>query len=322
VAKKSISTKKLGEAKRMVRRIIAHYLGQDRSGKAAKGKPAQIEPLAGGLTNLVFSVHDTRGDFIVRLGADAGKISAFMKEQWAMAKARELGVPTPEVLQVGNEAAPVPYMISRHSKGTEATFHPERLHIVKQMGHYAAVINSIPTDGFGSTFEWSHNQLSHNATWSEFLQNELKMDEKLETLATCGMLGPARIKRLRAKLQGAAGKGRVPALNHGDLRLKNVLVDDKGAISCILDWEHCTSNLAPEWELSIALHDLSIDEKQELLDGYGLNGEQISAISPAWKAMTLINYAPAVQLAAKSKNTAELERYRIRFAGELDLYSL
>jgi hygromycin-B 4-O-kinase len=48
-----------------------------------------------------------------------------------------------------------------------------------------------------------------------------------------------------------------------------VLVDDKAKIVCILDWEHCTSNLAPEWEMSLTLHDLTMDEKQEFVAGYG-----------------------------------------------------
>jgi aminoglycoside phosphotransferase (APT) family kinase protein len=322
VAKKYMA-QEVTQAKRMVRRIIDHHcLGLNHGHGDARDRPARIKQLEGGKTNLVFFVRHASGDLIVRLGAHAAKINDFMKEQWVIAEAREKGVPTPEVLQVGNEAACVPYMISRQALGKEATFHPEKMSIIRQMGHFAAMINSIPTTGFGATFEWSLNELSHNASWTEFLENELKMEEKLEIFTTCGMLDGTRIKRLRTLLEGAAGRDRVPALNHGDLRLKNVLVNDKGAISCILDWEHSTSNLAPEWELSLALHDLSIDEKQEFLEGYGINREEISRISPVLKALTVINYAPSVEQAAKSKNSAKLEQYRVRLAGELDLYSL
>jgi hygromycin-B 4-O-kinase len=319
---KTVSANELRAAKRMVRRIIEHHFGETDPRQRDKNNAAEIVRLTGGLTNLVFAVHVSQGDFIVRLGTDAGKLSAFLKEQWAIARAREMGVPAPEVLQVGSEAAPVPYMVSRQSEGTEATLHPRRMHIIRQMGRYAAVINSIQTTGFGSTFDWSRNRLSQNASWNDFLQNELKLEEQLETLADCGMLAPARIRKLRATLEGAVEKDRLPALNHGDLRLKNVLADDKGAISCILDWEHSISNPAPEWELSIALHDLSIDEKQEFLEGYGLRAAEITAISPIAKALNLINYASAVRRAAKSKTAGRLERYRARLAGELDLYSL
>jgi hygromycin-B 4-O-kinase len=188
------------------------------------------------------------------------------------------------------------------------------------MGRYAAMINSIQTQGFGSTFEWCRNELSQNASWAEFLRNELKLEENLSFLAEHGMLNVPRMKKVRTTLERAARKNRVPYLNHGDLRLKNVLVDEKGAISCILDWEHCVSNLAPEWELAIALHDLSIDEKEEFLKGYGLSGNEISAISPVLKALNLIDYGASIRAAAKLKGTTQLEWYRARLQGQMDLY--
>ena len=39
------------------------------------------------------------------------------------------------------------------------------------------------------------------------------------------------------------------------------MVDDDGEIAAIIDWEECLSTIAPQFELSISLHDLSIDEK-------------------------------------------------------------
>jgi hygromycin-B 4-O-kinase len=190
------------------------------------------------------------------------------------------------------------------------------------MGRLAARIHSIRTTGFGSTFEWTLNRLSHNASWDEFLENELHTEDRIQTLESCGMLQGGRIQQLRKTLETAAGKDRVPALNHGDLRLKNVLVDEEGAILCLLDWEHCSSNLAPEWDLALALHDLDIDERDEFLKGYGIAADEVLRISPVLKALTLINYAPAVHKAAKSGNDAQLERYRMRLSGALDLYSL
>ena len=307
--------KELKQPKKTVRDIIAWHFGD-------KDRKPEIERLSGGITNQVFCVRGKKHSYIVRLGADAGKINDFLKEQWAIAKAREGGVPAPEVLEVSVEAAPVPYMISRQSKGTEATYHAGRSAILREMGRFAAIINAIPTAGFGATFEWSLNRLSHNTTWAAYLENELELEKNLETLGSAGMLDPPRIRKLRTTLEGASRNDRAPALNHGDMRLKNVLVDEKGRIACILDWEHCTSNLAPEWELALALHDLSIDEKQDFLEGYGLTGKQISGISPVLKAMAIINYAPAVRHALHAKKEDKIEWYRIRLAGELDLYSL
>ena len=303
--------------RRLVHKIINHHFGA-----SAPGEKPKIEELSGGKTNYVYAVQHATGNLIVRIGADSNKLCHFMKEQWAIAKASELAVPVPKVLEVGHEAAHVPYMIAVQSAGTEATYHPERNLIIQELGHYAAMIHSIQTTGFGSTFDWSQNELSHNVTWADFLTNELRLEEALEILLTNDMLTAPRVRKVRAALEAAGEQGRTPRLNHGDLRLKNALVDAKGTISCLLDWEHCTSNLAPEWDLSIALHDLSVDEKQAFLKGYGIKSDNLSAMSPTLKALNLVNYSPAVKRLQKSRNAGKLEEYRARLRGELDLYDL
>ena len=113
-----------------------------------------------------------------------------------------------------------------------------------------------------------------------------------------------------------------PTLNHGDIRLKNVIIDDKAKIIAIIDWEDCSSNIAPFWELSIALHDLSIDDKQAFLEGYGLPAEEFSRKAYALKALNIINYAPQIERLAKRKDKKTLEQYRLRLNGYLDMFSL
>ena len=297
----------------MAARIIEHHFGS---------APKRITHNASGLSNLVFSVQHSQGDMIVRLSPDQARLNSYLKEHWAITAARKAGVPVPEVLECGNQVVPIPYMVSRKTVGNPAAHHPERLRIVREMGHYAAVINSLKTKGFGSTFEWSHNRLSHNATWLEFLHNELRMGEKLDILEGAGMLSKPLRRKLRTTLENAAGKTRKPALNHGDIRLKNVLVGNTGQIVAILDWETATSNLAPEWELSLALHDLSIDEKHAFIEGYGLAPRKLVDIAPVIKSLNIINYAPEVERLVKAKDTAQLEQTRIRLSGVLDLYSL
>lgn len=301
------------EARALASRLIMHHFGE---------KPKRLVYQAGGLSNFVFLVKHSGGDFVVRVSPEPSKINAFIKEQWAVAKAREVGVPTPEVLEVGNEVVPHPYMISRRVEGLEATWQPSRMQILHEMGRYAALINSVPTSGFGSTFDWSNNQLSRNETWGDFLHKELKLDARLGLLEKHRMLPPPQLTKIRSTLEGAAESSPTPALNHGDVRLKNVIVDGYGLITALIDWEHCVSNLAPQWELSLALHDLSIDEKQEFLEGYGLRAGQVAEIAPVIKAMNLINYAPEIERLADSNDTARLEQYRLRLSAALDLYSL
>jgi aminoglycoside phosphotransferase (APT) family kinase protein len=300
-------------AKKLARRIIEHHF---------KTKPKRLEHQTSGLSNFVFLVHHSDGDFIVRINPDPTKLNAYLKEQWAVNKAREVGVPTAEILEVGNEVIPHPYMVSRKAKGKEATEHPERLTIVKEMGRYAALINSVSTDGYGSVFDWSSNQLSRNATWKEYLHGELRLDARLALLKKHRILPPKKLEQVRSLLEKAGKRSLKPSLSHGDIRLKNVLVNDTGKITAFLDWEHCVSTLAPQWELSLSLHDLTIDEKQEFLLGYSLPSKKLTDIAPVIKALNLINYAPFVEQFANLNDKARLEQYKLRLSGALDLYSL
>jgi hygromycin-B 4-O-kinase len=111
-------------------------------------------------------------------------------------------------------------------------------------------------------------------------------------------------------------------LTHGDIRFKNVVLDETGKIRAILDWENCTSNLAPQWELSIALHDLCIDEKEAFLEGYGISPREYAHFAAAIKTLNLLNYSDAIKDAIATNNHARLEELRARLNGTFDLHSL
>ena len=304
--------KEVKKWREMARQLIEHHFGS---------KPKRIIYKASGLTNFVFAAAHSEGNFVVRLSPDATKINHFIKEQWAQEKASEAGVPIAEILEVGNEVVPHPYMIVREINGQEATFHENRFEIVREMGRYGALINSIPTKGFGNTFDWSSNQLSFNETFAEYLENALQIESKMETLEKHKMISKEKLKTLRKIFNDAKKLKIKPHLTHGDLRLKNVLVGEDGKINAIIDWETCTSNIAPQWELSLALHDLWIDEKQAFLDGYGISEKEFREITPLVRAFNIINYAPAVENIIKDKDKKKLEQYRTRLGGTLDLYS-
>jgi aminoglycoside phosphotransferase (APT) family kinase protein len=306
------ANKEIKRAREMARAVIAHHFGNK--------KPRRIEHKTTGLSNFVFAVAHAEGDFIVRISPDPTRINSFIKEQWAQNKAAELGVPTPEILEVGSDVIHQPFMISRVVEGHEATFHPQRFEIVREMGRYAALINTIKTEGFGATFDWSNNQLSRNNSWREFLETELRLEDRLKTLERHKMLDAAQTKKIRKILLDASKQKLKPTLNHGDIRLKNVMVNIDGQITALLDWEHCTSNVAPAWELSLALHDLSIDEKQLFLEGYGVKEKNLIEIMPLVKAINFINYAPEIERLANEKDKVHLEQLRTRLSGALDLY--
>jgi hygromycin-B 4-O-kinase len=295
------------------RKIIEHHLG---------GKAERVVAKGGGITNFVYEVNHPEGDFIVRLGSSPAKVKEYLKEQWAIARAGEAGIPTAEVLEVGADLVPLPYMVARKVEGTEATHHPERFAILREMGRLTRLIHNVATDGFGHTFDWSSNRLSRKETWAEYLHGELKVGPRLDVLEEHAMLDKVAMKRLRALWREVEGWDASPVLNHGDMRLKNVMVNEAGRITAVIDWEFCSSNVAPYWDLSLALHDLSVDAKHEFLAGYGLSEARVREIAPVLKAINVVNYAPFVERAVEEGDKSKLEQYRTRLSGALDLYSL
>ena len=298
--------------RRLAQKIIRSHFGEPAS---------RIVYRSSGRTNFVFVINHVEGQFVIRISPDTERLGEFKKELWATQKVRQAGVPSPEVLTVGNDVISEPYMITRRVTGTEASHHPKRQRIVHQIGEYAAIINSISTEGFGTNFDWTDNGPKY-LTWDDYLHAEFKLDERLDFFETAKVLSKTDLDTLAQILEDTKTTHIKPALNHGDLRLKNVIVDDDGEMAAIIDWGECLSTLAPQWELSIALHDLSIDEKHILLEGYGLDGSTFEQMTPLIKAFNIINYYSAIRQAVEQDDHKTLNEFKLRLRGSLDLYSL
>jgi aminoglycoside phosphotransferase (APT) family kinase protein len=298
-------------ARRFVAEVVQRHCGE---------RATSIAPRGGGLTNLVFQCRVGKAGFIVRMHADAAKMQDYLKEQWAMVQAHTANVPTPRVLEVGRAPAGWPYMILEEVTGIEASHHPERLPIVAEMGRCAARLHRVRTHGYGREFDESRQRLGQRASWREYLECGLDAERSIETLRRHAMLSPAQLRALRRAVDEMSRWKRRPVLQHGDLRLKNVMVEaDSGRIVALLDWENCLSAPAPYWDLSIALHDLGMDQKEALLDGYGLSVRSYERALPFLRAFNALNYAPAIAELAHQRDRRRLAWYQVRLAGGFDL---
>jgi len=300
-------------ARHLARAIVEHHFGTP---------PARLLHKGSGLTNFVFEVKHAQAELIVRLSDEPAKLGQYLKEQWASERARAAGVPTAEILEVGNEVVPHPYMIARRVRGAEATHHPREVDIVRQLGGLVRQIHGIQTHGFGRTFDWSSNTLSKYDTWPDYLTRGLRVEERIEALERMQILPVRSLRALRRTVHEIERWDRIPALNHTDLRLKNVIVDEAGQVAAIIDWEDCESNVAPIWDLAFALHDLGIDAKEAFVQGYGLRSDELMEMAPAMRAFNVLGYVPTLEAMAAARDDAGLDRYRARLAGALDLYSL
>jgi aminoglycoside phosphotransferase (APT) family kinase protein len=298
--------------RRLVRRIVDRHFGKE---------PNKIVYKRTGLTNYVFAVNHVEGQFVIRISPDEQKLASFKKELWATQKVREAGVPTPEVLAVGNDVMKESYMIARRVTGVEATNHPRRREIVQEMGRHAAIINSIPTNNFGRVFDWVDPPIKP-LSWSDYLEEEWQAEWRLSVLAKHRILPSNSITRLRGIIAEAKTIETTPSLNHGDLRTKNVIVDEDGHITAIIDWDDCLSTISPAWEMSIALHDLTIDEKQSFIEGYGCTSKQMAEMALFMRAFNIMNYATPIESAVENHDSKALNEFKLRLSGSLDLYCI
>ena len=157
-------------------------------------------------------------------------------------------------------------------------------------------------------------------SWCDYLQSDLEVEQAIETLRRHAMLSARQLAGLREAIDEMSRWRRRPALQHGDLRLKNLIVEpDSGRTRALLDSENCLSGPPPYWDLSIVLHDLGLDQKEALLDGYGMSAPAYLRALPFLRASNVVNYAPTVAELARRGDRRRLAWCRVRLRGGFDL---
>lgn len=281
-------------------------------------QPHRIRRRGGGLTNFVYQLDTPEQSLIIRINADPRKQRVFEREQRAMRLARDAGLPVPFVLHVG--ADPHPFMLLENVRGIVGTHAYDRIGTVRQMGELTARIHQIRTRGFGPVALDAAPVRSHRHSWGAHLEGDLHASARIDVLERLQMFLPDNAEKMRRTLSLMSTWRRNPVLHHGDMRLKNVIVDHDGQIAAVLDWENCTSSVPALWDLSIALHDLTIDEKQAFLQGYGFGPRELTKSIAYLRLLNALNYAPVVESMAERGEKTRLSWHRARIAGDFNLY--
>ena len=199
--------------------VVEHYFGT---------RPKSVSQIHGGLANFVFDVKVCDKELVVRISNRPGRLQFFLKEQWAVRKAREFKVPVPEILEVGNEVDGRPYMVLEKIAGRSADQCVDRVATLRRLAEYARIINSIPTNAFGHVFDWSKNKLSRNESWAEFLESEFAIEARISLFRKQKVFSATALRNFLKRVEHLKQLDFTPRLNHGDLRLKNVILDDGG----------------------------------------------------------------------------------------------
>ena len=213
-------------------------------------------------------------------------------------------------------------MITERVRGIDGCEVSDRLGLLESLGRTAALLHTVRTHGYGPVFDWSGNRLSRFESWSAWVKDGFRLDDRLRVLADHRLLDDRQLAHLRETADILLRWRKPPVLHHGDLRLKNTIVDeDTGALVGLIDWESAISSPAPYWDLSLALHDLGIDEKEAFLTGHGIEARALDTALPFIRFFNVLNYAKPVERAVAAGDRACLERFRLRLRGGLELYA-
>lgn len=302
---------RVAEAEAIARRVLGAQFGV---------AEARLTYNQSGISNYVFEAAIPRGPVVLRIGPAEEHQERFTRERCVIEQVREAGVPVPEIIEQGEEDGWA-YMAVHRMAGEPATNHPGRLGILREAARLAAQrIHAIRTVGFGPDFALEGRCGGGRVGWRGWLEEGLDAANRIDLLHAHRIISREKRAEFEKTLEAVKSWSGPPILNHGDLRLKNLLVDADGGIIGVIDWEDCLSSVGPHWDISVALHDLNVDEKEAFLDGYGLGSAEIRDLAPVWRLFNAINYVPAVERRLKLHDEAELERLRLRFSGALDLY--
>jgi aminoglycoside phosphotransferase (APT) family kinase protein len=199
-----------------------------------------------GEVNEVYEVNTENDDLIVRISHESE--DRFTPEKWAIDKARDLSVPAPEVLYIGevfDEKKNVRVSVERKLRGTSLEdsklSEADTRVVVIQAGKILAKIHSITTQKFGRLYEGG---VGGHEDWESYMLRHTRAQQIKGLLESAKRIGVLK-KKIERALQILIDYSDMysdasPHLLHGDFGPKHILVDE-GHITGIIDFENAKS---------------------------------------------------------------------------------
>ena len=194
----------------------------------------------------------------------------FDGEVWAMVRARQAGVPVPEVVSVDRmltDDGERSVMIVRTAAGRalETMSSPDdRRAALVDLGRTLRQLHAIPTPGMWRP-DGNGRWLSVDALRAGFVRD--RQGER-EHLVRAG-LGGAEIEQTYRVLEEFPGRlPVVPVLCHGDLNRGHIFVDDDRRVSCLIDWGMWHGG-SVEGEFAGLWKTVGLDGLEHVLRGHG-----------------------------------------------------
>jgi aminoglycoside phosphotransferase (APT) family kinase protein len=228
--------------------------------------------------------------------------SEYKKEQWCLDKAHSLAIPSPIVLEVGKEQGRA-YMIQSYVEGTVGAALDDKsslaplvqLQVWRKLGEYARKIHTIPVTGWGEELE---SDGVFTGSWAKHLQYNIASLSDNDPLVSMGVLTHAQSDVLKGELLALEQKPIKFGLNHGDLALRNTIIDTSGQVS-LLDWGTARAELVPYFDINEILRSTKPNQEtlQAFLDGYGISASEFEGMQSGLRILNLLHVVDTMRWA-------------------------
>jgi len=206
-------------------------------------KSPKLTLLAKRDVNTTFLAQDGSGKLIIRIADKQSLGRLHLKEYQRAERASRLvraaGIGTRKVLLTGDSLVPYAYQVSEFIEGQTAEDQgTDEIKVWHRIGQLARHINSIKTDGFGD-----EPFVIPNESWKNYISEHIagiirfQKDPANDHLKQKVRFRTAEIKRLEKLMQPLKHIKPDLRLVHGDLGPHNVIVDQKGDITAVIDWD-------------------------------------------------------------------------------------
>lgn len=207
-------------------------------------RPVTIESarlVSGGRSNLTYAVMTDAGRFALRRpphGSVSPTAHDVAREHLIMAALSSSNVPVPAMIGLceENEILGAPFYVAEFVTGTVLRSAEEAARLPLDVraaipGHLVDTLVAI------HSVDVLAQGLSSLARRGSYVERQVRRWRKQHDLVAKPFESIANVHRLLAE---DMPEGTTPALVHGDYRLDNVVVDDAGAVTAVLDWELAT----------------------------------------------------------------------------------
>lgn len=283
-----------------------------------------VEPLGEGSNNINYLVQ-SESNIVIKLSKPDFEYKAFsdyQKEEWCLAKAHELNIPSPKVFKIGQHNTRA-FMIQSFVDGTpvanldeSSTYsEAEKNRVWKKLGEYTKKINSVSVHG------WGENLVGDgvfNGSWGKHLQYNIESLNSNDVLLSMNILNNSLSKKIKVLFQSLQEKKFNFGLCHSDIALRNAIIDGADEIY-LLDWGSARAEIVPHYELNEILRASkpSNETLKAFLDGYGISQEQFEQMKPDLRILNLLNEIDTLRWAI-DRRPSSIQEYSERVKLAID----